>query len=267
MKEPLRRRQIVEDRTLAAGRASEDIDLSVTRDPSGVPTRLHVPVLVNGRSAKLLFDTGSALSFLATGRGTPDFTPVAGTVTLAGRRVTLPGRNIEPSREDGVGALGADVLLGAPTLLDLRTGALVRSVSDAQLAEARRWPALPFENVRGHLLVRALVDGRPLRLMLDTGSPHLMWLRAPRGPNEAPLTTTDAIGNPVPMFYGHAALRLGTMAAMTVPVLKVASFPYFEQTVRQLGGSLDGLLGLSSLGSARVFFEPGAGTMRFQPRR
>lgn len=80
-----------------------------------------VPVTFEGRDGALAVDTGSALTFLYTGKNSPPYTPRAGALTIGTQTLELPGRSFESSDKTGariVGVLGAEFLLGATTEFD-----------------------------------------------------------------------------------------------------------------------------------------------------
>jgi hypothetical protein len=144
-----------------------------------------------------------------------------------------------------------DLVLRGPTALDFDRETISFHAPGAPFAEAAGWPSAPFDAVRDLALAHVALDGQPVRLMLDTGSPDVLWLGQQPTPGDSEVDTTDAEGNPIKMYYGQATLTLGAWTGV-VPVFRVPSFPYFEQTVRDLGGNIQGLLGLSALGRAFV---------------
>lgn len=242
----------------------------LVEETDGTPLRLFVETRHAQQRAALLFDTGSSTTFLGVEAGAPDPAPDAGELTIGACSVHVDGRPYPSDETIGdlrvVGTLGSDVLLATPSELDLGGRRLVRYAGDAVPAEIAGWPTVRFDRVRGLILVHVTVDGKPLRLMLDTGSPHLLWLGEQGQPGDAPYRTRDAVGNELTFHLGRATLELAPGVTDAIPILRAPSFPYFEETVRILGGSVHGLLGLSALGPRRIVVDPRAGVLRVGPR-
>lgn len=114
--------------------------------------------------------------------------------------------------------------------------------------------------------MRVNVDGVPLRLMWDTGSPHLLWVGAEGRPGDEPSLAQDVEGSRFPMFAGPARLEIAGLEPREAPViLRAPRFPYFEGTVEALGGNLHGLAGQSVFGWRRLVFDPAARVIRIGP--
>ena len=79
------------------------------------------------------------------------------------------------------------------------------------------------------------------------------------------MQTADAEGNPLSFFLGEVDLEMAARDAVTVPVLRAPSFPYFEQTVANLGGNIHGLLGLTSFRERALLFDGDANEVRLGP--
>ena len=219
----------------------------------------YIRVLANGADAFLMLDTGSNLTFLQEPLGTtPDPTPNAGTIVLGCSSTTLVGRpeaklpdvNGTPT----IGQFGTDRVLAQPTEIDLAGGALSFHMPGVKFDEAMAWPTASFEVVQGLILPQVTLGGSPVRLMLDTGAPDTLWLGQQPQPGDVEADVEDAAGNIVPTYRGTSTLAIGSWNGI-VPVTRVPSWPYFEQTVRDLGGDVVGLLGLSSLGRGVVIDE------------
>jgi hypothetical protein len=133
------------------------------------------------------------------------------------------------------------------------------------VAEAASWPALAYDDVQGHVIAPVSLDDQPLRLMLDTGAFHTLWLGQEGQPGDQEIETQDAEGNPLFFYLGEVDLTMAGRATVTVPVLRAPSFPYFEQTVAALGGNIHGLLGLSSFQDRAMLFDGEAHEVRLGP--
>ena len=242
------------------------ITLVVTGSGSTVD-RLYAPVRHKGQDALLMLDTGAAMSFLHMGLKAARYTPKAGSVEIGGYTLELAGRNFDPSTHDGkpvVGTLGADFLLLGVGDLDLKCGKLTVYLGGAK-APGATWPAVAFDDVQGHVITPVKLDGQALRLMLDTGAQHTLWLGQQGKPGDQTVQTTDAVGNVLTLYLGTASLALGSDPVKQVPVLRAPSFPYLEQTVKILGGNIHGLLGLSSLVGRSIIFDGAASKLRLEP--
>jgi hypothetical protein len=216
------------------------------------PGRLHVSVDL---AAVLLVDTGSSTTFLSEPLGSPDPVHDAGTIALGCRTLDVDGRPVVADPPlDGVpsiGTLGTDVLLGGPSKLDIAGAQLAFHGHGEPFDEAASWPAAPFERPAGLVVPQVALDGMPMQLMLDTGSPDTLWLGQSPQPGDVEVDTTDAEGHVVKLYQGTADLAIGAWHGR-VPVLRAPSFPYLEATIASLGGNIAGLLGLSSLGGGVV---------------
>ena len=222
---------------------------------SGVPSRVHIQVTYKGASAVLLVDTGSNVTFLQEPIGSQDPLPDAGVLSIGSCTLDVIGR---PEAADppvnglnSVGTFGTDMFLSGPTKLDFDAGVIASHLSGSPFTEAASWPNAPFDLDKGLVLPHVSLDGTPVRLVLDTGSDHTLWLGQQPKPGDVEVDTTDAMGNPVKLYLGSVDLTIGAWHG-SVPVLRAPSFPYLEQTVTDLGGNVAGLLGLSSLGAAFV---------------
>lgn len=260
--EVTRRDAGVDSRSLEASACNDIVPLHVAMQ-EGMPAHVLADVSdEDGVTKALVLDTGSSTTFVATRRGTPDPTRDAATFTVGCTSVRVDGRPFpSPVRVDGlvpVGTLGADALLLGTTELDLVARHLLRHARGVSVPGADGFAALPFENIQGHIIVTVTVGGRPLRLMFDTGSPHLMELHAQGQPGDAPIEVQDANGTVLTFFLGKTDITLGN-ETFSIPLFRAPSFPYFEETVRILGGNIHGLIGLSAFGTRRQVIDPEAG--------
>jgi hypothetical protein len=236
-----------------AGCTADSLPLRVTHEAEG-PTRIYLPVEYQGVAAALLVDTGSQISFLSVPKGSPDPVLDAGVVKMGCELRHLPGRPIVSDEQiDGlrvVGFLGNDFFFERLTEIDLKEDKIrwPAPVNHAQLG----WTALPFENVKDFIFVEVKLDGAPLRLGFDTGAAHALWLgQGPRKGDQA-VYTQDAYGTPITLYLGLATLELANEPARQVPILRAPSFPSLEQSNALVGGKIDGLLGLTSVGDRRI---------------
>jgi hypothetical protein len=251
------------DASLDAG-ARWEIELEVLRDQN--PVRLYVPVVYEAQEGWFILDTGSQVTFVPLGPDDPDYVPSYATIELGGRMVSIAGRRLELVEEhQGIpilGILGNDVMLASPWELDLPGGRLVE-VQDTTPYDD--WTRLAFENVYDFMFARATVDGVEVRMGVDTGATHLLWLGMDGEPGDVPQPTQDALGNPVTLYLGTASLLMGGEPERIIPVWRTLSFPAIEMSNMQIGGQIDGIIGLSTLGDRRLLLNGPQDELRLDP--
>ena len=242
----------------------------IVSSQGGVPDRFHVRVQHEGRDAAMLFDTGSALTFLFIDDPDPVWIEDFGTIELGCDTVPVPGRGglIDHGEVDGlpvVGILGVDYVAAGTSLIDHDAEHIVRHPAATVLPETAGWSELPFDDVQGHMIAPVALDGEAVRLMFDTGAPHILWLGEAGQPGDVEVETSDAKGNILTLYYGDVLLLMAGEPETTVPVLRAPSFPYFEMTVAALGGNIHGLLGLSALDGRRFVIDGAADRILIEP--
>lgn len=232
--------------------------------------RFYVPVTLDGEDVLFFIDTGSSLTFVELGPDDPDFVEDAASIQIGCETLSIPGRGGLAPLGDAfgkkvVGFLGADFLIEQSALLDVPNETLTRPAPPEAVAEAASWPALAYDDVQGHIIAPVELDGTPVRLMLDTGAYDTLWLGQQGQPGDQEVVTTDAEGNTLTFYLGEVELTMAGRETITVPVLRAPSFPYFEQTVAQLGGNIHGLLGLTSFEGRPMLFDGTAHEVRLGP--
>jgi hypothetical protein len=116
--------------------------------------------------------------------------------------------------------------------------------------------------IHGHITV----DGVDHHVMIDTGSPTTLLIAQPL-PGDRPRTAHDALGNPFTVFDGRGKLTIATgLPVADVSVTRAPRFPHLTDIANALGIPIDGLLGLASMGEARIVFDLAASVVRFVPR-
>jgi hypothetical protein len=239
-------------------------------DRAGLLIRTFIPVEYEGRTELLLFDTGATHTHLSHGLEGPDVIKAAGSLRLGCTSLVVDSwrRRLVAGIENhrfAIGTLGTDTILAGATELDLEDGLWIRYHEGAIPREIEAWPSVPFEIVNGIPLTVVVVDERPVRLMVDTGTSYVLLLDDRVTDPTHTSITTDTFGNRVELVHGTAMLSWPGMAPERVPVQRTRSHPAFERHVRELGGGIDGILGLSVLGSHRVLIDPRRKTMRLSP--
>jgi hypothetical protein len=239
----------------------------VMRDPDGELNRLYLPVTLDDAVVLAIVDCGTPRTWLrAPGEGAQwvDDLHVA---TMAGQRMVIPGRRVPAFEEAAglppvVGCVGNDFLLAAVTVLDVETATLTRMASlDPTFLG---WPALGFEVQAGMIFVDAVLDGEPRRCQLDTGAPASVLLRDGGGLDDDTGEGRDVLGNALPMRKGRGTFAFGGRVR-DVPIWKMRAFPHLEEVGRLAGQSLDGMVGLSSLGQTRIVLDPFGQRLLLEP--
>jgi hypothetical protein len=242
----------------------------------------NVPVTENGNASALLVDTGSPATYVwlalpdggvpdpgdaglgpdegigpadASCGTEPDCVPDAGAVTIGCETVELPGYAQSPegpvAGRPVVGTIGDDMLLAQPAWLDLVGNQLVFHAPGDPFTQAAAWTATSMTRPYGYIRVEDVsFDGKPLKLLLDTGSPDCLWLGEEPAEGDVEITGIDALGQPVVMYISQVTVSIGTWSG-TVQVFKVPSFPYFQPLATAAG--VQGLFGVSAFPRGVVF--------------
>ena len=243
--------------------------LHVLTDGSGAsyPAKLYTDVKpAAAPPALFMIDTGSAQTFLRQQLGTQP-TANAGVVAIGCTSLALPGyAEADLGTFDGldvIGSVGLDRLLGGPSLVDIANAQLVIHTAGDPFPDAAAWPSATFDLVQNTLLAHVSLDGNDVRLLVDTGSDHSLWLGQPGQPGDTTITTIDSADDPLTEYLGTGDLAIGGVHT-TVPLVRAPSFPYLQEYFDQLGGNIAGLLGLSSFAHA-IEIDPAAAVIRIEP--
>jgi hypothetical protein len=237
--------------------AEDTLRLRATRW-QGAPTALYVPARLDGEKVLFHLDSASAYTVLFAQGAELAWIEHAGDVTIGCLNLPLPGYaglgRLPPV--DGlpvVGMAGTDLLLRGPTAIDIAGATLTRHAQAP--ADWSEHASIPYELVHGEMLVDATFDGRPVRLVVDTGAAHAVWLGEPPQPGDVEVVTEDALGDPLSVWQGSATIGL-TGSTWTAPMLRAERFAVLEAVEAQIGEPLDGLLGLSSFPGGRLMIDP-----------
>jgi hypothetical protein len=247
----------------------------------------NVPVTDDGTPSALLIDTGSPDTYVwlplpEGGVDVPDAgaaedaglggdaeiaeldagcsvevgcTPSAASVAIGCETLSMPGFPQAPMENVAgrpvVGTIGDDMILAQPTWLDLVGNQLVFHAPGDPFAQAASWPATTFSRPYGYVRVEDVsLNGTPTKLLLDTGSPDVLWLGQQPAPGDTEITGVDALGQPVVMYMSQVTVSIGSWSK-TVQVFKVPSFPYFQPLATAAG--VEGLFGVSAFPDGVVF--------------
>jgi hypothetical protein len=242
----------------------------------------NVPVTEHGNASALLIDTGSPATYVwlplpdggvpapddaglgpdegiapadASCGTEPDCVPDAGAVTIGCETLGLPGFAQSPEEPVAgrpvVGTIGDDMLLAQPAWLDLVGNQLVFHAPGDPFTQAAAWPATSMTRPYGYVRVEDVsLDGKPVKLLLDTGSPDVLWLGEEPAEGDVEITGTDVEGQPVIMYISQVTVSMGSWS-QTVQVFKVPSFPYFQPLATAAG--VQGLFGVSAFPHGVVF--------------
>jgi hypothetical protein len=221
------------------------------------PSKLFVPATYRADAVLFELDTGSPETFVheqLQDSGTnsdADITPDAGSVELGCDTVTLRGIGVSPTPPVGgktvAGTLGSDRLLARSFALDFVASRIVWNEPGAPFPDAASWPSAPFDRPFGYVRIHDVAfDGKPVQLVVDTGSPDSLWLGEQGQPGDTEVDGVDADGDVLKMYLGTVEVTMGQYKTK-VPVYRVPKFPYLQHLVDGLGGHLNGLFGLSAL--------------------
>jgi hypothetical protein len=257
------------------GCGSATLPLIVATDWSegrAVPMQLFVPVTYREQPSVFQLDTGSSYTFLheplADGGTTAEVTTDAGSVAIGCEVLDVAGIGIVDSPPvDGkpvIGTFGDDRLLARPVMLDFTLGQVAWNAPGTPFSEAASWPSTPFDRPAGYVRVRDVTfDGEPVTLLVDTGAADSVWVGQPRRPGDVQVDGEDAQGDMLALYRGTVTIGMGIYQE-SVPVFRVASFPYLEKASRILGAPINGLLGLSAFGRG-IVFDTDANRVRVAP--
>jgi hypothetical protein len=230
--------------------------LRVYDESPGVLHRVYVDLPVEGRTMPFFLDTGSPLTFRRADGGelvakqTPT-TISCMNVGLAFSRASVFGATPD-GRELG-GIIGTD-LLTVGGVLDLRIRDALFVWSGAVPPMPPGTVTLPATFTTSKIVVEEVtLDGKKARLLLDTGSPHVVLLsKVPRA-NETDIQSFDGAGEAVRFHESTMEIAYGNGPPHRVIVDRAASFPTLEKVLATIGGGeISGVLGIGALGHERI---------------
>jgi hypothetical protein len=96
------------------------------------------------------------------------------------------------------------------------------------------------------------LDGKDVRLILDTGSPHVVFLSSTPRAGETRIRGEDGNGEPLTLYESTIDISFGGGPARSVTVDRTESFPTLQKSIADIGEDISGLLGLSALGQQRI---------------
>jgi hypothetical protein len=232
-------------------------ELTVHKDGHGFVDRLHARLAAFDEQGLFLVDTGSQKSFAVTSSWQP---PLSTETVIGCTSTSLPVVTRDPGTTfDGRvqrGILGADLLRYDSVLdIDLRGGTLAwyptpaRALPDVSVT-------IPIEWRDGWLVASGVtVDGRAVKLIVDTGSPYVFMMSPEKRPNETRVDDSDGTGAAITYWLADGDVALPGLAAVRQPVDRADAFPTLEKVIAQLGGDIEGLLGLAALGDRRIVID------------
>lgn len=230
----------------------------------GALQRVYAELPFGSESEPFLIDMGSAVSVAFT-KGSGTFIPDAGATTISCVTASLmgygaPSTETAPNGKPVRGLLGSDLVSRGATL-DLR-------VAEERFFWWKNPPSVPTNATtlpivmhewmvgdyrdRGLVVSNITLDGAPVKLMLDTGSPRVLILSSTPRSNETIEQTTDGNGNPVTLYVSTTRIAFNGGAEVEVALDRAEHFPLLEDTAQKLGSDVVGLLGLGALGHERI---------------
>jgi hypothetical protein len=255
--EPASATDLAERGPRAAPAGCAEPALSIHKDARGFVDRVHAKLPAFDDDGLFLVDTGSQRSFAVSAADA--WGPRSTEARLGCHTMTLPVLAREPvstaSGDLQRGVLGSDLLAHGSVLdLDLARGALAWYPAPIRARPpADRAVAIALEWRHGWLVASGVrVDGVPVKLVLDTGSPHVFLMSRDARPGEIAVDETDGTGAPVHYFETDGTVSLPGRPGVRAPVDRAESFPTLERILEDLGGDVAGLLGIDVLGDRRV---------------
>jgi hypothetical protein len=248
-------------------RACVGSPLRAYEESAGVLHRVYVDLPVDGRTVPFFVDTGSAQTFRRldgdAGSGSELAKEIPTTISCMNVGLAFSRASFFGSTPDGRpvgGVLGMD-LLTVGGVLDLR-------IRDSLFVWAGAVPPLPPGTVtlpatfttstdpygRSRLVVEDVaLDGKKARLLVDTGSPHVVIVsKVPRA-NETAIESFDGTGARVRFYESTIDIAYGGGAPHRVTIDRAASFPTLERVLAAIGGGeIAGVLGIGALGHERI---------------
>jgi hypothetical protein len=223
-----------------------------------------VPAKSGGTDGWLAIDTGSAHTFLY---GTA---PKEKPVTIGCETFSVDSYDFSDDPYDGkpiLGVLGADFFTTRSVDFDYPGRKIVRhkqGVPPNTAPDTAGYAIVPYENLGGHIGLRATVDGQQHLLMVDTGSPHVLLVPFEGRPTDEKTQLSDASGALVDAYFGASVVTFDN-ETRTVPAYRVPKWPYFEGYQKELHAELHGLFGRSSIGYRRIVIDVEAKELRLGP--
>ena len=251
-----------------AGSACVGSPLRAYEESAGVLQRVYVDLRIDGRTMPFFVDTGSEQSFrrldpdapsevVANAKETPT------TISCLNVGLAFSRASVFTATPDGRpigGVLGTD-LLAVGGVLDLR-------IRDSLFVWSGAVPPMPSGTVtlpatfstssdpyaHSKLVVEDVaLDGKRVRLLVDTGSPHVVIVsKVPRA-NETATESFDGTGARVKFYESTIDISYGGGPPHRVIVDRAASFPTLEKVFAAVGGGeVAGVLGIGALGHERI---------------
>ncbi len=231
--------------------------------------RVHVQVPFEGREQLLLVDTGSPRTNFYLPPSAPELSLGVGLVTVGCEQVPFASRNVRAGQAvrglPVLGTLGNDWLLSRPTAIDLGAQTITRWAGAAEIAERASLVRLPVVTSQERMLVEARIDGTPVRLLLDTGTPLTLWIGPTGGLNDRLITLQGEDGQTWEVREGPGSIELAGEPAFVQPIWRAPRAGALEAHLRSLGPDVVGILGLSSFRSRRVYFGAEEGAVLLGP--
>ena len=243
--------------------------LHVHHDAAGRVDRLHAQLSARGMLGEFLVDTGSLKSFVTR---SGDGTDTTATTTIFCRSTTLPiiarlRPGMTPNGLPQAGVLGSDLVAHGDVLdLDLTAGRLSWYEPAPGAPGPARAMVVPIERRNGWLIASGIeVDGRTVKLIVDTGASNVIVLGKTPRPGEVREDTVDGTASAITLYHADGEIDLGDGVTRHVPVDRTDSFPTLEGLIESLGGDIAGLLGLTSLGRERIIVGESSMTLVLPP--
>ena len=284
---PARGGESASDAGLDGGHACLGSPLRAYDESPGVLQRVYVELPVDGRTMPFFLDTGSAQSFrrLDTSVGpVPGPSPGPGpelvaresptTISCMNVGLAFSRASVFAATPDGRalgGVLGTDLLaVGGVLDLRIRESLFVWSGAVPPLPPGMVTLPATFTTSTDPYGASKLVvddvalDGKKVRLLVDTGSPHVVVIDKTPRLDETVIDSIDGTGARVRFYESTVDIAFGGGPPHRVTVDRAASFPTLEKVLAAIGGGeVAGILGIGALGHERIVIAKDA--LRFVP--
>ena len=211
------------------------------------------PTVLDERMARTLGITGGQADLLTLQGHIPANNAVLSSVTVGpvtAKSVRVFIADLSHSLKDlGISidaVVGLDVLKAADFVIDYRSQRIIFGPAPPYRE------SVPFETGPPIIRVTMQIDGKPKRLLVDTGAEGLFLFRTPN-------TTEQIAANVKPQNSSHVSLRQNRMR-VEIPVVRLGSLerkrqPAYVEDSPESSSDYEGLLGPPALGIFQVVFD------------
>ncbi len=151
-------------------------------------------------------------------------------------------------------------------MLDLARDTATRYDDSAGIDGLADMVRLPYTDTKGAWIVDATLDGTPVRLWVDTGTPTTLWMGQEGRPGDQHIVLVDQQNGQTDAYVGSADVQFGDEPGETQTVMRVPVSAYLDGLREYFGVQIDGILGLESLTGRKLVTGAEAGAIRLSRR-